>query len=770
MGKHKPRQKHHHHQISHGKHDDWSWLWLVFALGIVAFFLLFLFVPWSGWDHHHHFDPVKEAFDQNSQENNNNNNSPFVFRKKNIRVAQKRGDRARCKTGEQWSPQENLCAPIFNTPNSFEGSIMNLTANMCDDFFGAMCGKWNAEHTNEDRTFSYGYHRNQEAIKRLILDTKNVEIRAFYDSCISALGGRQTHESELELKHVMEHIAGALKSYGDLPTVFGRLNRYGYTAPFVFSIERDPTEKRLLPFFTADSFNFNASDVSNTFRQAQAVMMYPSLVLLDKIRRANKVIQALSLHNTEPVEGIVDFMSYLKDGGFRDDVHLFKELGAWHTPFENKGGWTNYFQALDGSGLRLSVEQPIWVVGRPFLKWLLKDGIGSLEVLDWLAFVEFSILYNSRQFVPSLPNNVYIKLKTYQRIDKRNQISNSSVLNSDKCIRITQHMIPGLVAQTFLMNMMPQKEQIRTQVRSMVENIVNVYKGLIQMSKWLSQMDKDTALKKLNNLIVRVIEPDEWNTEPFAQRISADRYDHNMNLVRRYRMHRNLQLWHKDSPDELDRNELAFFVAPLSDVNAYYSPSSNTITILAGILQKPFFNMDYDDVTKYSIIGSIIGHELGHMFDSSGIYWDENGSFKASSIWSREGLALFKDRTKCVVREYNDTPSSNGLNCADLPDDFSYGESTLGEDMADLIGVKLSFKAYFDNHAASATSGQKQYFFMNFAQAWCSSYEPAYMCDMIREDVHAIAEYRVDKTLKNTQEFLQVFGCTRRDQLCSIFD
>jgi predicted metalloendopeptidase len=765
MGKHS--RHHHHHHAKHAPvHDDFSWLWIIFILLIVGVVLVIFLVPWSSESYeHHYYDPVKEAF-QNSEQPSN---TPFVFRKKNIRVAQKRGDRAKCKAGEQWSPEENMCAPIFNTPSSFEGSIMNITANMCDDFFGSMCGRWNAEHINEDRTFSYGYHRNQEAIKRLILDNKNKEIRAFYDSCVSSLEGRQKHESELEVKHVMEHIAGALKSYGDLPTVFGRLNRYGFTSPFVFSIERDPLEKRLLPFFTADSFNFSSSIVSNTLRDSQSIMMYPSLVMLDKIRRANKVIQALTLHNTEPVEQIVDYMSYLKDGGFQDDVHTFQDLGVWHTPFENKGGWTNYFQALDGSALRLSTEQPVWIVGMPYMKWLLKEGIGSLEVLDWLAFVEFSILYNARQFIPNLPNNVYFRQeerhhKMYKPVGKREASSNSTILNLDKCIRITQHMIPGLVAQTFLTNMMPQKERIRTEVRSIIENIINVYKGLIQLSKWLSQMDKDSAFKKLNSIIVRVIEPDEWSAEPFAQRISADRYDHNMNLVRRYRMHRNLQLWHKDNPDGFDRNELAFFVAPLSDVNAYYSPSSNTITILAGILQKPFYNVDYDDVTKYSIIGSIIGHELGHMFDSSGIYWDENGSFKASSIWSREGLVLFKEKTKCVVREYNDTPAG-----CDVPADFSYGESTLGEDMADLVGIRLSFKAYFDNHP-SANSGQKQYFFMNFAQAWCSSYEPDYMCDLIREDVHAIAEYRVDRTLRNTQEFLRVFGCTRQNQLCSIYE
>jgi putative endopeptidase len=342
-------------------------------------------------------------------------------------------------------------------------------------------------------------------------------------------------------------------------------------------------------------------------------------------------------------------------------------------------------------------------------------------------------------------------------------------------------MLPGLVAEAFLRDMMPNKALIRAQVKEMIERILNVYRGIIQSTAWLSQPDKDVALNKLGALVVRVIEPDEWEPEPFAQRISADRYDHNMNMIRRYRVHRNVQLWHKDTPDAWDRNELATFVAPLSDVNAYYSPSSNTITILAGILQKPFYNVEYDEPTRYAIVGSIIGHELGHMFDPHGLYWDAEGSFRPRGIWSAEGMAAFANKTQCVVREFGDTPEEcvayprgaggseegEGLEPAGGAGGFEYGLSTLGEDMADLIGIRLSYSAYFD-YAPNTNQGQRQYFFMSFAQAWCSSYDTEHMCALVTGDEHAIAEYRVDRTLRNMPEWRRVFGCPRREA-CSVF-
>lgn len=810
MGKHGKHRRHPHHHAANSN----SWFWFIFFILVIGVVLLFVFVPW--WWRPPPPPPVKDEMMEVESEQQQGG---FVFRRRGLgTIAPKRTDPARCRTGERWSAEEGMCAPIFNTPVAFEGSIMNVTMNMCDDFFNSMCGKWNAEHVNEDRTFSYGYHRNQAVIRKMILNPPGAggsfggaggiqtsPLRRFYDSCMTSLRGDASaqHESELETRHVLEHIAGSLKGYADLPTVFGRLLRYGYTAPFVFSIERDPMHNRLVPFFTADSFNFSSAVVAAVFEESRTVTRITQLVLLDKVRRATKAIRFLMRHNTEPVEGIVDYLDYLRSGGLQDDMHTFRELGPWFTPHEDRGAWTLFFQALDGSALRLTPDQPVWVIGMRYMQWLLKEGLQQLEVLDWLAFVEFSIFYNARQFYPDdLPDNVYAKGMTHVRglvppgqrpggtlVGTKKRLGRSSPkARSDSetlCVSITQRMLPGLVAETFLATAMPQKATIRAQVKEMIERILNVYKGIIQSTAWLSQADKDVALNKLSALIVRVIEPDEWEPEPFAQRISADRYDHNLNLVRRYRVHRNLQLWHKDNPTGIDRNEVATFVAPLSDVNAYYSPSSNTITILAGILQKPFYNVEYDEPTRYAIVGSIIGHELGHMFDPHGLYWGADGSFYPQGIWSAEGMAAFMNKTQCVVREFGEVPKEcivvpPGEAGGDEGDEGdgafpgsageSYGLSTLGEDMADLIGIRLSYRAYFD-YASNTNQGQRQYFFMSFAQAWCSSYSVEQKCALVTGDVHAIAEYRVDRTLRNLPEWRRVFGCPKRAEgLCAVFE
>ena len=138
---------HHVHHHRHPNHDyaDTSGIWFALLLfGIAAIVILFVFVPWNPYPPPPPPPPpVKEEFEASSAQSMGTSD-PFVFRKK--RVAEKRVDHSRCKTGEIWSHEDNMCAPIFNTPSSFEGSIMNITMNMCDDFFNSMCGRWNAEH------------------------------------------------------------------------------------------------------------------------------------------------------------------------------------------------------------------------------------------------------------------------------------------------------------------------------------------------------------------------------------------------------------------------------------------------------------------------------------------------------------------------------------------------------------------------------------------------------------------------------------------------
>lgn len=303
----------------------------------------------------------------------------------------------------------------------------------------------------------------------------------------------------------------------------------------------------------------------------------------------------------------------------------------------------------------------------------------------------------------------------------------------------------------------------------MIQQIIVAYENTILQTPWLSNSSKAIAIDKIRNIIIRVAEPDEWTVEPFADRISADRYDHNMNMVRRYRVQRNLQLWHKDKPDSLDRNAISFFAMPLTDVNAYYSGPSNTITVLAGILQPPFYSHDFNKVSKYATLGFVIGHELGHATDQHGLYWDRDGSFVMDGIYDEMDMHKFVKQADCVVREFSPGPS-----VCDEKVSGSYGNATLNEDLADKTGAQIAYDALFQEGEGSI--GDKQTFFTVLAQAWCASYDRNHTCARVASDVHALPSLRVDNTLRDMPEFHAAFSCAigqhmyrPQDQICKVY-
>jgi len=773
--KHHPHYRHHHHHRVR-KEDVYAgsnacvWVLLVVVIAVIAFWIVAAFVPLYPYDHVHYVDKKQSHYQ--------------ILHG----IARKRTASTQCApVGELWDADLGMCAPRHNSPLAFEPSIMDTTKPVCSSFFASMCGKWNAQHTNEDRTFSYAYHRNARIVERIISEApREAPIAQFYQSCMGLGYPSAAKESELEYHHIIESIVGDLKVYADLPTIFGRLARLGYGGPFVLSIERHPLEKRMVPFLSWDDTyrNFTLPRITAIYQETRYLTHYDSLFMMDRINRTWKVIQALNAKQQPSAAAAAmnfDYESYLNDGQFANDTVQWRNLSQWYTPYKDDGGWNAYLQALDGSGLRFSANQTVWVFGSSYLRWFLEEAIPGFELLHWKSFVEFAIMYHSHQFMPELPHNVYFrKWDVHGPLVKREEDANEyrfhhRILRSNastvaptakQCLSVVQHMMPGLVAAAFVQRNSATLNAAKEDVRQMMTAIVDRYTQLVRGATWLHNADaKENALKKLQFLKLRVAEPDEWEPEPFALRVSADRYDHNMNLVRRYRVHRNLQEWHKDKPNEI--SAIALFGMPLTETNAFYSPSSNTITILAGILARPFYDASYDDLSKYAMLSAIISHELGHVFDAHGIHYDHEGRYVANTIFADSQTSFF-NATRCIVSEYNISTTALGCN-----ETIVYGNATLNEDLADIVGVKLAYHAYFDAHP-EASLGHKQHFFMVFAQMWCASWTAQHQCHSITHDVHAIPEFRVDVTLRNTVEFAHAFSCgagtpMQSPQSCGIF-
>lgn len=695
-------------------------------------------------------------------------------------------DASRCTAGEHWDAELRLCAPNMHTPSSFEPLIVNGSVPACESFFDSMCGKWVSWHTNQDRTFTYGYMRNQHLVKETITSNEMTPLRKFYQSCTEHHDDyTQDHESRLELKHQLESVLGDFQSLSELPIVLGRLARRGYEGSgLVLSIERHPTQPKLLPLIMWDGLrNLQQSTVEYLLRRTLSITQMSTLQLLDSIQRIMRVAQELERRNAGHfLEDIQDYIQYVQHDFYTVPYSSITTAAAGGGGGGNGGEWLEmYWQSMGGAGLRFSQRQDMWVACKQqYLPWLM-GGTTLLDLNDWKAYLQFVVIYNVHEFVPQLPDNVYYrhwdefgpvgKSASFHHRIRRGGTPTRRRTKEVDCLRVTQAMVPGLVARAF-MEKTHLTRQDMDEVRDMVTRILRVYEKNVQnqtTTAWLSDSGREAALRKLRAVKVRVGEPDEWEAEPFAKMISKDRYTHNMGLVRRYRVQRNLALWTRDAT-VFDRNALAYFAMPLTEVNAYYSGPTNTITVLAGIMMHPFYNPHYNQVSKHAILGSIIGHELGHVLDHHGLRWDEQGSMR--SVFSAQDLRAFFNRTECVRREYNNDVASKHCNAT------LYGNHTLNENLADLTGVHLAYGAYFDEttEGRAAPIGERQYFFMSFAQAWCSSYDTRHTCDMMETDVHAIPEYRVDKTLRNNQEFQRVFGChegsrmfkSKLDQ-CSIY-
>jgi endothelin-converting enzyme/putative endopeptidase len=204
-------------------------------------------------------------------------------------------------------------------------------------------------------------------------------------------------------------------------------------------------------------------------------------------------------------------------------------------------------------------------------------------------------------------------------------------------------------------------------------------------------------------------------------------------------------------------------------VNAYYEPALNEMVFPAGILQPPFFNRGAARPVNFGAIGMVMGHELTHGFDDEGRQYDAKGNLR--DWWTPAASKEFVRRAACVKKQFDGYVAVDDLHVN--------GELTEGENLADLGGIKLAFRAYAATRAssppqASARFTDDQLFFLGVAQAWCGKRRDANARQRVLTDPHAPPQYRVNGPLSNLSEFAAAFQCAPdskmvRKEACTVW-
>jgi putative endopeptidase len=311
-----------------------------------------------------------------------------------------------------------------------------------------------------------------------------------------------------------------------------------------------------------------------------------------------------------------------------------------------------------------------------------------------------------------------------------------------RAVSATSGVLGEVLGQEYVKRHFSPEAKKRMEV--LVANLTKAYGKSIQELDWMSDETKEKALVKLAAFKPKIGYPDKWRD---YSALDIERDDLIGNFDRSAQFEHNYHLAKIGKPvDPVD-----WSMTPQT-VNAYYSPTRNEIVFPAAILQPPFFNMDADDAVNYGAIGGVIGHEIGHGFDDQGSKYDGGGNLR--SWWTEEDREAFDVLGKKLVDQYNEF--------APLEDQHVNGELTLGENIGDLAGVTIGFKAYLlalDGDRPPTIDGftGSQRVFMGWAQVWRGKIREDALRARLLSDSHSPAEYRVIGPLRNIDAFYEDF-------------
>ncbi|GAA6170591.1 M13 family peptidase [Colwellia sp. KU-HH00111] len=292
----------------------------------------------------------------------------------------------------------------------------------------------------------------------------------------------------------------------------------------------------------------------------------------------------------------------------------------------------------------------------------------------------------------------------------------------------------------------------KSRMSQLVENLRSAYGASINDLTWMSADTKKAAQVKLAAFTPKIGYPDKWE-DYSALTIASD--DLVGNIIRSRKVASEKEIAKLGGPIR----KWEWGMTPQT-VNAYYNPTVNEIVFPAAILQAPFFNMQADDAVNYGGIGAVIGHEMGHGFDDQGSKYDATGNLR--NWWTEQDLKEFATRTKSLVEQYAGYQVFDDLHVN--------GELTLGENIGDLSGVTIAYKAYkasLNGKEAPVIDGLTgdQRFFMGYAQIWRSKIVEKSMRNRVATDPHSPGEFRALGSLSNMNEFYQAFDVKKGDAM-----
>ena len=321
-----------------------------------------------------------------------------------------------------------------------------------------------------------------------------------------------------------------------------------------------------------------------------------------------------------------------------------------------------------------------------------------------------------------------------------------------RAVSLVEGVLGEAVGRVYVERHFPPSAKAR--MDELVANLVAAYRESISTLAWMTAATRQRALEKLEAFTPKIGYPVTWRDYSTLE-IDPTNLIANVRAANEFEFRRELA----KIGAPIDRDE--WFMTPQT-VNAYYNPGYNEIVFPAAILQWPFFDEARDDAANYGGIGAVIGHEIGHGFDDQGSKIDGTG--KLTDWWDPADREAFEARTKLLIEQYNE------LVPAETPGQHVNGSLTIGENIGDLGGLGIAWKAYLLSLEGATPpvidglSGAER-FFLSWAQVWQYHARPEEVARRLAIDPHSPPEFRCNQIARNIEEFYEAFDVKEGDAL-----
>ena len=394
------------------------------------------------------------------------------------------------------------------------------------------------------------------------------------------------------------------------------------------------------------------------------------------------------------------------------------------------------------------------IVGQPSFLAGLDSLMAEVPLADWKTYARFKTLDEATSLLPAAYGEA-----SFDFFGRTLSGQEEDRPRWKKAVSATSGVLGEAVGRVYVDRHYPQAAADR--MAELIENLREAFRQSIAGNPWMTDATKAEALDKLENYVYKIGHPDEWE-DYSALQVSPDDLVGNARAQRDWAMDDNLRKL-GEAPDRAE-----WGMTPQT-VNAYYNPAFNEIVFPAAILQPPFFDVEADDAVNYGGIGAVIGHEFSHGFDDQGSQYDAAGNLR--NWWSEQDRAEFEARADRLVAQYDAYQP--------LPDANVQGRLSLGENIGDLSGLTMAYRAYqisLDEDGDGAVSESEeapvidgftgdQRFFMGWAQVWRTLYREAAMRQQLQRGPHSPGEYRANGPVSHIDGFYEAFDVQAGDAL-----